>query len=164
MVPVTSNNGFCLPYRGTSTVENKGFRVVPLLSSYHIGSIYTICFKIGLFRQLYTILRWIGRTGPCSTKEKCGSKTILLFKIAKTCWNITVKNQFIVCVYIYLQYVPTTGEKHCWKFFCIWRFTLTLTLTLTVYRTAIGKRNNWVCFSVQVFTVNCGNSIMGCGI
>ena len=69
MPPVTSNHGGNLPDREATTVEKKGFHMAPLLSSYHIGAIYTINFKNGLFRPFKTILRRIGQAGPDNTRE-----------------------------------------------------------------------------------------------
>ena len=60
MPPVTSNNGGHLPNLDNSAVEEKGFQMGPILSSDHIGAIYTICLKYGLFKPLKTILRQIG--------------------------------------------------------------------------------------------------------
>ena len=46
MPSVTSNDEVHLTNREASTVENKGFHMAPLLSSYYIGAIHTINLKI----------------------------------------------------------------------------------------------------------------------
>ena len=46
MPPGTSNHGAHLPSYEAATVDKKRFQMTPLLSSYCIGNIYMICFKI----------------------------------------------------------------------------------------------------------------------
>ena len=46
MPPVTSNHGGHLPGLEAATVEKRGFQMPPLPSSYRIGAIYTIRFKM----------------------------------------------------------------------------------------------------------------------
>ena len=46
MPPLTSNHGYHLHKMEAVTVDRKGFHIVPLLTSYRIGEIYTILFKI----------------------------------------------------------------------------------------------------------------------
>ena len=46
MPPVKPNHGCHLPNMEDATVDNKGFKIPPLLYSYFIGVIYTIHLKM----------------------------------------------------------------------------------------------------------------------
>ena len=70
MPPVKPNHGCHLPNMEDATVDNKGFKIPPLLYSYFIGVIYTIHFKNGLFKPFKTILRQIRRAVPVGTRTQ----------------------------------------------------------------------------------------------
>ena len=45
---MTSNHGDHLNNQEASTLDNKGFQIVPILNSTHMRDIYTIFLKYGL--------------------------------------------------------------------------------------------------------------------